>query len=169
MTRRNSILCIAVLICVLFPAKVQGDEPDTDAAARERHLQLLAAESDLKIHELEVAVSKHSIEEAEVEAHIRYGQGTAGSGRVPEEFIYAIPHAERVVGVIGDRFEFKPHAPHVVPSVECNHEISSRWMSCRERHRHQPRAGITAPVRVVPRARLKNIEGVRVRASESKD
>jgi hypothetical protein len=65
-TRRNPILCIAALICVLFPAKVQGDEPETDVA-RERHLQLLAAESDLKIHELEVAVSKHSIEEAEVE------------------------------------------------------------------------------------------------------
>ena len=67
MTKRNSILCIAVLICVLFPAKVQGDEPETDAAARERHLQLLTAESDLKSHELEVSLSKHAIEEAEVE------------------------------------------------------------------------------------------------------
>jgi hypothetical protein len=66
-TRRNPIVCIAALICVLFHAKVQGDEPDTDAATRERHLQLLAAESDLKMHELEVAVSKHAIEEAEVE------------------------------------------------------------------------------------------------------
>jgi hypothetical protein len=66
-TRRNPILCIAALICVLFPAKVQGDEPDTDAAARERHLQLLVAQSDLKMHELEVAVSMHAIEEAEVE------------------------------------------------------------------------------------------------------
>ena len=67
MTRRNLILCIAALICVPFPAKVQGDEPDTDAAARERHLQMLTAESDLKMHELEFAVSKHAIEEAEVE------------------------------------------------------------------------------------------------------
>ena len=67
MTRRNPILCIAAVICALFAAKVQGDEPDTDAAARERHLQLLAAEADLKMRELEVAVSKHAIEEAEVE------------------------------------------------------------------------------------------------------
>jgi hypothetical protein len=66
-TRKNPILCIAALICVLFPAKVQADESDTNAAAPKRHLQLLAAESDLKMHELEVAVSKHAIEESEVE------------------------------------------------------------------------------------------------------
>lgn len=90
MTRRNPILCIAALICVLFPAKVQGDEPDTDAAARERHLQLLAAESDLKMHELEVAVSKHAIEEAEVEvgkakANLSSIQMRARSGKHDEK------------------------------------------------------------------------------------
>ena len=67
MTRRNSILCMPALICVLFLANVQGNEPERDVAARERDLQLLDAESDLKMHELEVAVSKHAIEEAEVE------------------------------------------------------------------------------------------------------
>ena len=55
------------LICVLFPANVLGNEPDRDVAARERDLQLLDAESDLKMHELEVAVSKRAIEEAEIE------------------------------------------------------------------------------------------------------
>ena len=90
MTRRNPILCIAAVICVLFPAKVQGDEPDTDAAARERHLQLLAAEADLNMHELEVAVSKHAIEEAKVEvgkAKINLGsvQMRVGTGKQNEK------------------------------------------------------------------------------------
>ena len=65
--KRNSILCISALICVLIPANARGDETNTDAAAGERRLELLAAESDLKMHELELAVSRHSITEAEVE------------------------------------------------------------------------------------------------------
>ncbi len=67
MKTRNSLVWITTLTCVLLAGNTIGDEPEADRAASERDLQLLDAESDLKLHELEVAVSQRAIEEAEVE------------------------------------------------------------------------------------------------------
>ena len=64
---RNSLVWITALTCGLFAGNSICDEPNIDEAASERHLQLLDAESELKLHELDVAVSKHAMEEAEVE------------------------------------------------------------------------------------------------------
>ena len=82
MKRTKLILCVTSLCCALSCARAQGDDSKTDAAAHERQLQLLAAESELKMHELEVAVSKQAIAEAELEIEKAGANLSAIHGRV---------------------------------------------------------------------------------------
>jgi hypothetical protein len=65
MTRTKLILSIVSIYCLLFVEQVHSQ--DSAARARESRLQLSEAEFDIRMHELEYAVSKHAVDEAAVE------------------------------------------------------------------------------------------------------
>ena len=86
MKSTNPVLWLSVFACVVLPANLQGDEEGTTRAESESYVQLLEAESNLKMHELEVAGSRFAIEEAEVDvakaqANLNSVQMRARSGK----------------------------------------------------------------------------------------
>lgn len=90
MTRRNTILCVPTLICALFSVSVHANEQDSEIEGNKRPLQRLQAKSELKMHELEFAVSEHAIAEAELEiskakANLRSLQSRVRSGKHDEQ------------------------------------------------------------------------------------
>lgn len=67
MKSNNPVLWVSVLAIAVLPANLRGDDQGTAPADGESYMQLLEAESNLRMHELEVASSNFAIEEAEVD------------------------------------------------------------------------------------------------------
>lgn len=86
MKSNNPVLWVSVLAIAVLPANLRGDDQGTAPAGGESYVQLLEAESNLRMHELEVASSNFAIEEAEVDvakaqANLNSVQTRARSGK----------------------------------------------------------------------------------------
>ena len=69
MTRTKLILCLALAFCFLLPVRAHSQEPGahSEGRAREIRLRLFEAEFNLKMQELELAMSERGVQEATVE------------------------------------------------------------------------------------------------------
>ncbi len=69
MTRTKLIPSIAFFSCLLLAAGVNSQQPpgDSEVPAREARPQLVEAEFDVEMHEIEFAMSERAVEEAQIE------------------------------------------------------------------------------------------------------
>ena len=64
MTKTKLILSIAFISCLLLSVRAHSQEPGKHSGvrAREARVQLLEAEMNVKMHELELVMSEHEVE-----------------------------------------------------------------------------------------------------------